>query len=81
MTEAALALLDHGFGERALGEIISFAVATNTRSTAVMRRIGMQPDPRRDFDHPGVPDTHPHLKRHVLYAVTERQWRAAKPSN
>ena len=81
VTEAALALLDHGFGERALSEIVSFAVATNTRSTAVMRRIGMRPDPRRDFDHPGVPDAHPHLKRHVLYAVTESQWPAAKAAN
>ncbi|GEC34372.1 GNAT family acetyltransferase [Sinorhizobium fredii USDA 205] len=81
VTEAALALLDHGFGERKLSEIVSFAVATNARSTAVMRPIGMRPDPLRDFDHPGVPDTRSHLKRHVLWAVTKKQWRTAKSSN
>jgi RimJ/RimL family protein N-acetyltransferase len=70
VTEAALALLEHGFAERKLDEIVSFAVPANTRSIAVMRRIGMRPDPARDFDHPRVPDTHPHLKRHVVYAIT-----------
>ncbi|APG85032.1 GNAT family N-acetyltransferase [Sinorhizobium americanum] len=81
-TEAALALLDHGFGERNLGEIVSFAVATNARSIAVMRRIGMRPDPSRDFDHPGVPDTHQPLKRHVLYTITADEWRlGAKTPN
>jgi RimJ/RimL family protein N-acetyltransferase len=76
VTEAALALLDHGFNERKLGEIVSFAVPTNIRSTAVMTRIGMRPDPARDFDHPRVPDTHPQLKRHALYAITVDEWRS-----
>ncbi len=75
VTEAALALLDYGFSDRKLREIVSFAVATNTRSTAVMKRIGMRPDPARDFDHPGVPDTHAHLKRHVLYRIGAEEWR------
>ncbi|AFL52977.1 RimJ/RimL family protein N-acetyltransferase [Sinorhizobium fredii] len=75
VTEAALALLEHGFGERRLSEIVSFAVAKNIRSTAVMKRIGMRPDPLRDFDHPSVPDTHAHLKRHVLYAITDKEWK------
>ncbi|WEX76284.1 GNAT family N-acetyltransferase [Sinorhizobium numidicum] len=75
VTEAALTLLDYGFTERKLCEIISFAVPANTRSTAVMKRIGMRPDPARDFDHPRVPDAHPHLKRHVLYAMTADEWK------
>ncbi|MDJ0612229.1 MAG: GNAT family N-acetyltransferase [Rhizobiaceae bacterium] len=69
VTEAAKRLLQFGFDDMALNEIVSFAVHTNHRSTAVMERIGMKHDPARDFDHPGVPDTHPHLKRHVVYAV------------
>ncbi|ACP25786.1 GCN5-related N-acetyltransferase [Sinorhizobium fredii NGR234] len=81
VTEAALALLHHGFSERKLSEVVSFAVVSNARSIAVMRRIGMRPEPLRDFDHPGVPDAHPHLKRHVLYAVTEKQWQAARSPN
>ncbi|MBP2549155.1 RimJ/RimL family protein N-acetyltransferase [Neorhizobium galegae] len=71
ITEAARALLDYGLNIRGLETIISFAVADNHRSTAVMRRIGMTPCPDLDFDSPRVPDTHPHLKRHVTYAVTK----------
>ena len=74
VTEAAAALLDFGFGKKHLPEIVSFAVAKNHRSTAVMQRLGMQHDPSRDFDHPRVLDTHPHLKRHVLYTISRAQW-------
>lgn len=42
VTEAARALLDYGFSERKLGEIVAIAVPANTRSTAVMTRIGMR---------------------------------------
>ncbi|MBD9372847.1 GNAT family N-acetyltransferase [Rhizobium sp. ARZ01] len=80
VTEAATALLDHGFDRCGLGEIVSFAVSGNARSTAVMARIGMRPDPSRDFDHPRVPESHPHLVRHVLYGITaeERREQAQK---
>lgn len=70
VTEAAKALLHFGFADRGFDEIVSFAVAGNRRSTAVMERIGMVADPAGDFDHPRVPDTHPHLKRHVLYRIS-----------
>ncbi|OHV78083.1 GNAT family N-acetyltransferase [Ensifer sp. LCM 4579] len=74
VTEAARTLLAYGFADKNLGEIVSFAVPANTRSTAVMQRLGMRPDPARDFDHPRVSDTHRHLKRHVLYAITADEW-------
>jgi RimJ/RimL family protein N-acetyltransferase len=77
VTEAAAALLNFAFEEKTLPEVVSFAVANNDRSTAVMKRIGLLRDPARDFDHPRVPDTHPHLKRHVTYALTRQQWLAA----
>lgn len=76
-TEAARELLRFGFEEKGLEEIVSFAVPENTRSLAVMERIGLRRDPARDFDHPKVPDSHPHLRRHVLYAVTAIDWRLA----
>ena len=69
-TEAASALLQHGFDSLKLDRVVSFAVAANTASINVMKRIGMTPEPQFDFDHPGVPDTHPHLKRHVFYAAS-----------
>ncbi|MDI7863684.1 GNAT family N-acetyltransferase [Rhizobiaceae bacterium n13] len=75
VTEAATALLGHGFERHGLPEIVSFAVASNRRSIAVMKRIGMQADPSRDFKHPRVPDNYPHLKHHVFYRMTREEWR------
>lgn len=75
-SEAATALLAHGFDDLGLSEIVSFAVSDNHASTGVMRKIGMTAEPDRDFDHPGVPDTHPHLRRHVFYRITADDWAA-----
>jgi RimJ/RimL family protein N-acetyltransferase len=78
VTEAAERLLEQGFGELGLDEIVSFAVWNNTRSTAVMERLGMRRDPAGDFDHPRVPETHPELKRHVLYRLDRQSWAAKR---
>ncbi|WP_027488580.1 GNAT family N-acetyltransferase [Allorhizobium undicola] len=75
ITEAARALLAHAFDQLHLAQVVSFAVHTNRRSIAVMQRIGMAHQPDGDFDHPRVPDSHPHLKRHVLYRMTAAEWR------
>jgi RimJ/RimL family protein N-acetyltransferase len=77
VTEAGRALLHYGFADRDLDEIVSFAVGGNKRSIAVMRRLGLRHDPARDFDHPRVPDTHPHLKHHVLYSLSKNSWEQA----
>ena len=74
VAEAAKAWLDFGFATLDVPEIVSFAVEANRRSTAVMERIGMKADPARDFDHLGVPDSHPHLKRHVFYSLSREAW-------
>lgn len=78
VTEAAEAWLSHGFESMGLEEVVSFAVADNHRSTAVMKRIGMIHDPKGDFDHPQVPDSHPHLKRHVFYRLPRALWHKRK---
>ena len=75
-SEAAQALLRFGFADLGLDEIIAFAVWNNDRSTAVMRRLGMEQVEGGDFDHPRVPDSHPHLRRHVLYRLTRADWLA-----
>jgi len=49
-------------------EIIAFTAATNLASQGVMRKIGMTPDPARDFDHPRLAPDHP-LRRHVVFAA------------
>lgn len=76
VTEAATALLHHGFENRGATEIVSFAVPENIRSTAVMKRIGMHRAEKRDFDHPRVPESHAHLRRHAVYDITKAQFAA-----
>ncbi|MFG2527083.1 GNAT family N-acetyltransferase [Streptomyces sp. NPDC048516] len=67
-TEAARAALSFGFTTLGLPEIVAVTTATNLRSQAVMRRIGMTHDPAFDFDDPGVPDGP--LRRNVVYRVS-----------
>jgi RimJ/RimL family protein N-acetyltransferase len=67
-TEAARLALGYGFGSLALSEVVSFTSATNHRSRAVMKRLGMRRDPAEDFDHPALPEGH-QLRRHVLYRL------------
>ena len=79
-SEAARAALAAGFERIGLDEIVSMTALTNTRSQAVMRRIGLV-DARFTFDHPGVPEGHA-LRPHCLYRLTAAQWRghAAVPA-
>jgi RimJ/RimL family protein N-acetyltransferase len=67
-TEAARAVLVHAWDVVGLDEVVSFTTAGNTRSRAVMERLGMRYDPVDDFDHPRLAAGHP-LRRHVLYRV------------
>jgi RimJ/RimL family protein N-acetyltransferase len=66
--EGAKAALDWGLKNLEVPEIIAFTAESNLRSQAVMIRIGMAPDPSRDFDHPRLAEGHP-LRRHVVYAA------------
>ena len=77
VTEAARALLDFAFEEKGIAAVLAFAVAENRRSTGVMERIGMRRCPQMDFDHPRVPESHPQLRRHVVYAAVSE---AVKPA-
>jgi RimJ/RimL family protein N-acetyltransferase len=76
-TEAARAALAFGFERLGLDEIVSFTVPANTRSRAVMERLGMVRDIGGDFDHPRVPEGSP-LRRHVLYRLRRDDWVAAR---
>ncbi|WP_337185041.1 GNAT family N-acetyltransferase [Phenylobacterium sp.] len=67
-TEGAKAALAWGFAHHDVAEILAWTAQTNVRSQAVMRRIGMAPDPSRDFDHPTLAGDHP-LRRHVVFAA------------
>jgi RimJ/RimL family protein N-acetyltransferase len=65
-SEGAAAALHYGFTEGGLREIVAFTTTLNTRSQAVMSRIGMVRDLGADFDHPSLPEGSP-LRRHVLF--------------
>lgn len=71
-TEAARALLAHGFAQGA-EEIRAWTAATNARSRAVAARIGMQRRPDLDFDHPALPRNHS-LCAHVVYCMQRCSW-------
>lgn len=73
-TEGALACLSYGFETLKLNEIVAFTVVENTRSRAVMQKIGMHHDLSDDFDHPKLPEGHP-LRRHVLYRLERDEWK------
>ncbi|KOT59148.1 MULTISPECIES: GNAT family N-acetyltransferase [Streptomyces] len=66
-TEAARAALAFGFDTLELPEILAVTTATNTRSQAVMRRIGMTRNPTDDFDDPNAPEGP--LRPSVVYRV------------
>ena len=74
-TEAARAALAHCFGTIGLAEVVSCAVPRNTRSHAVMARLGLRRDPAGDFDHPGVPDGHP-SRFHWFCRLRAADWAA-----
>jgi RimJ/RimL family protein N-acetyltransferase len=80
-TEAARAALRSGFEDVGLGEIVSFTVPQNTRSIAVMERIGLIRDPAGDFDHPHVDAVaYPNLVHHVMYRLSRERWREGSSS-
>ncbi|MER8836856.1 GNAT family N-acetyltransferase [Mesorhizobium sp. M0909] len=73
-TEAAATVLDFGFRNLKLNEIIANAAVDNVASQRVMERVGMSHDPNDDFDHPLKAADDP-LRRQVLYRLTYQDWR------
>ena len=76
-SEAASAVVAHGFGPLGLEEIVAFTVQANTRSRRVMERVGMTRSPADDFEHPSLPEGHP-LRQHVLYRLKRAGWLRAQ---
>ncbi|KGM12408.1 GNAT family acetyltransferase [Cellulomonas bogoriensis 69B4 = DSM 16987] len=79
-TEAARAALHVAFTDLHLDEVVSFTARSNTRSTAVMRRLGMTHDPADDFRHPSVPADHPSGDA-VLHRLDVDAWREQQRLN
>lgn len=71
-TEAATAVLEYGFNQLNLNEIISFTVPNNKSSRRVMEKIGLTRDEKNDFKHPVLAENHP-LSAHVLYRLKKHK--------
>ena len=67
-TEGARAALRVGFEQLALSEIVSFTSVLDSRSRAIMERIGMR-NTRQDFEHPGVPERGSEALARVFFHV------------
>ena len=65
-SEAARASLDWVAENRPGEDVYAITAVINTRSRAVMERLGMTYEPELDFDHPRVAEDSP-LHRHVTY--------------
>jgi RimJ/RimL family protein N-acetyltransferase len=68
-TEAASAWLEHGFTTLGLPRVISVTDPPNTRSWAVMHRLGMVFDHNADLEYEGE------TFLAVIHAITADQWR------
>lgn len=66
-SEAAQASLDWGW-QKGMTRIVAMTVPANTRSQAVMQRIGMQRRPDLDFDHPLLAPGNP-LRPHIATEI------------
>ena len=71
-TEAAEGALKIGFDVLQLPEIVSFTTVANSRSRAVMERLGMRQDVST-FEHPDLP-LGSELREHCLYRLSYQQW-------
>lgn len=70
-----LPCLDFAFDSLKLNQVVAFTAVQNTKSQAVMQRLGMQ---FKDyFNHPALDHTSP-LQRHVLYQIDNAQFRHAQ---
>lgn len=71
-SEAAKACLDFAFTDLDLTEVVAITTVNNSKSRAVMDRLGMS-DSRENFEHPKV-DASTGLREHVLYKISRERF-------
>ncbi|WP_193226531.1 GNAT family N-acetyltransferase [Pseudoalteromonas distincta] len=71
-TEGAKEALRFAFDSLNLDEVVSFTTKANSRSRAVMKKIGMH-DSKQNFMHPDIEESHPQCE-HVLYKISKNEW-------
>jgi RimJ/RimL family protein N-acetyltransferase len=73
--EAARLSLRAGLESLGLQEIVAVTTLRNSRSRAVMQRLGMQESADHEFDHPAFPADNPE-RRCCVYRLPRAQWSA-----
>ena len=71
-TEAAITCLDFAFNSLHLNAVVAFTAQQNSKSQAVMQRLGMQF--QYYFNHPALDQGSP-LQEHVLYQINAAQFK------
>lgn len=74
-TEAAKKVLEIGYTNFNLPEIVSFTIPYNIKSIKVMERLGMHRDLHGDFYHTALPKDHP-MALHILYRLSRQEYLA-----
>lgn len=72
-SEAARMALRAGFESLGLEEIFAITTLRNTRSRAVMQRLGMKESTADEFDHPAFQPDNPE-RRCCVYRLTRARW-------
>lgn len=73
VSEAARASVDWLFAHLSDDSVWAITHTGNTRSRAVMERLGMRHYPALDFDHPRLAEDDP-LRPHVAYGLARGDW-------
>ena len=72
-TEAATQIFEYAFNVLRLSEVLAFTPLSNSRSLAVMQRLGMTREEKEDFNHPNL-DSNDSLCRHALFRMSDQLW-------
>lgn len=72
-TEAARACIEHGFSKLGFEQLVARTSIGNTRSRAVMHRLGMHQAPDLSYEEPEFPQGDPR-RTHVVYLLRASEW-------
>ncbi|MBN8827717.1 MAG: GNAT family N-acetyltransferase [Sphingobacteriia bacterium] len=73
-TEGAKRVLEFAFKDLGIEEIVAFTARNNLASRKVMEKLGMTHDPKENFNHPKLPESHP-LSLQVLYRINFKNYK------
>ena len=76
--EASGVVLQFGFSQLGLREIVAYTARLNLRSQRLMQRLGMTRASSDDFENPNIPEGH-RLRPHVLYRIRNDCAAACRP--